>query len=171
MAGIVTADKKDSQEICFIPDNNYIGFIEKYRGPQETSGELVDSSGNVVGQHDGFQNYTIGQRKGLGAFGGPRFVLRIEPETRRVVIGTYDELGKTNLRADPVNWLSKPESSKFRCTAQIRYQHQAGACQVQINDDQTLSVEFDDPQFGVTPGQALVLYDNDQVLGGGWIMR
>ncbi len=169
-AGIATAEKKDSQEICFIPDNNYIGFIEKYRGPQETAGELVDTAGNVVGQHTGFQNYTIGQRKGLGAFGGPRFVLRIEPETKRVVIGSYEELGQKTLRADRVNWLITPEANSFRCTAQIRYQHQAAACSVSV-DDGNLSVEFDEPQYGVTPGQALVLYNEDKVIGGGWIMR
>ncbi len=170
-AGIATAEKKDSQEICFIPDNNYIGFIEKYRGSQETSGDLVDTQGNVVGHHDGYQNYTIGQRKGLGAFGGPRFVLEIKPETRQVVIGTYDQLGKSTLRADRLNWLIPPPANSFQCTAQIRYQHQAGTCQVNVHDDDTIAVTFDQPQFGVTPGQALVLYDQDQVIGGGWIMR
>lgn len=169
-AGIRTADKPDSQEICFIPDNNYSGFLERYRGPQETAGELVDTAGNVVGEHQGYQNYTIGQRKGLGAFGSPRFVVKIEPETKRVVIGTRDEMDRQELIADRLNWLVPDLPNQFRCKAQIRYSHPEADCEV-IRDDANdeLRVSFDDPQFGVAPGQAVVLYDNDRVLGGGWI--
>lgn len=170
-AGIKTANKPDSQEICFIPDNDYSRFINDFRGPQETAGELVDTAGNVVGQHAGYQNFTIGQRRGLGvAFGDPRFVVRIEPETRQVVIGTKEELGRQVVEADRVNWLKPNLSFPFQATAQIRYQNTPGACTVHQLEGDRIQVEFEEPQFGVAPGQALVLYDDDRVLGGGWIL-
>jgi tRNA-specific 2-thiouridylase len=169
-AGIRTADKPDSQEICFIPDNDYAAFLERYRGPQETAGELVDTAGNVVGRHAGYQHFTIGQRKGLGVtFGAPRFVVRIEPETRRVVIGTHDDLARTTLEADRANWLCEHVPVRLACTAQIRYQHRAAACMVDVEQADRFHVTFDEPQYGVAPGQAVVLYDGDRVLGGGWI--
>ncbi|MBX3444478.1 MAG: tRNA 2-thiouridine(34) synthase MnmA [Planctomyces sp.] len=169
-AGIQTADKPDSQEICFIPDNDYSGFLGRFRGPQETAGDIVDTAGRVLGQHQGYQSYTIGQRKGLGlAFGEPRYVVRIEPETRRVVIGTRDELGRRELTADRLNWLVDPPAAALRCTAQIRYQHTPAECTAEVIDKDRLQVTFDDPQFGIAPGQAVVLYDGDRVLGGGWI--
>lgn len=170
-AGIKTANKPDSQEICFIPDNDYQRFLNDFRGPQETAGELVDTAGNVVGHHSGYQNFTIGQRRGLGvAFGEPRFVVRIEPETRQVVIGTKEELGRSKVEADRVNWLKPDLEFPLRATAQIRYQHTPGACTVYQAEDHQIRVEFDHPQFGVAPGQALVVYDDDRVLGGGWIL-
>jgi tRNA-specific 2-thiouridylase len=170
-AGIQTADKPDSQEICFIPDNDYAGFLTRYRGAHETAGELVDTAGHVVGRHAGYERFTIGQRRGLGVtFGEPRFVTRIEPETKRVVVGTRDDLGRTTLEADRLNWLiDPPPAGPFRCTAQIRYQHTPAACEAEPLDDDRLRVTFDEPQYGVAPGQALVLYDGDRVLGGGWI--
>jgi tRNA-specific 2-thiouridylase len=170
-AGIRTADKPDSQEICFIPDNDYGRFLHDYRGPQETAGELVDTAGNVVGHHQGFQHFTIGQRRGLGVtFGEPRFVVRIEPQTRRVVIGSKEELGRRIVQADRLNWLSEEPKFPFRGTAQIRYQHQPGLCEVHLIDGNRLEAHFDEPQFGVAPGQALAIYDGDRVLGGGWIL-
>jgi len=169
-AGIQTANKPDSQEICFIPDNDYAGFITRYRGAQDTAGELVDTTGKVLGQHAGFQQFTIGQRKGLGvAFGEPRFVVRIEPETHRVVIGTKSDLGRSSLDANKLNWLVETPPTEVRCTAQIRYQHTPAACTATLTGDDQLHVEFDEPQMGVAPGQALVLYDADRVIGGGWI--
>ena len=169
-AGIRTAGKPDSQEICFIPDNDYAGFLEHYRGPQETAGELVDTAGNVVGRHGGYQQFTIGQRKGLGVtFGAPRFVVRIEPETRRVVIGTKEDLARTTLEAARANWLCEDLPDEFRGAAQIRYQHRAAACTVVRDGIDRFRVTFDEPQYGVAPGQAVVLYDGDRVLGGGWI--
>ena len=169
-AGLNTADKPDSQEICFIPDNDYKGFLTGYRGPQDTAGELVDTSGAVLGQHSGYERFTIGQRRGLGVtFGAPRFVVRIEPESRRVVVGSKEELGRHALEADRLNWLSEEPTGEFRCTAQIRYQHPPAACTAQLDGEDRLSVTFDDPQYGVAPGQAVVLYEGDRVLGGGWI--
>lgn len=169
-AGLRTANKPDSQEICFIPDNDYGAFLERYRGPQETAGEMVDTAGNVVGHHAGYQHFTIGQRKGLGVtFGSPRFVVRIEPESRRVVIGTREELGRRDLQANRLNWLTTEAPSQLRCTAQIRYQHAPAECTVEVTGDDSCRVEFDQPQFGIAPGQAVVFYDEDRVLGGGWI--
>lgn len=169
-AGLNTADKPDSQEICFIPDNDYAGFLERYRGHSDTAGELVDTAGTVVGRHEGYERFTIGQRRRLGVtFGEPRFVVRIEPETRRVVIGTHEELGRRTLTADRLNWLGPPPRPGQRCMAQIRYQHTPAACSATITGADSLTVEFDAPQYGVAPGQAVVLYEDDRVLGGGWI--
>ena len=169
-AGLRVADKPDSQEICFIPDNNYAGFLEKYRGEMKTSGELVDTAGNVVGQHPGYQNFTIGQRRGLGVtFGSPRYVVAIEPESRRVVIGRKEDLSRDRLQADRLNWLVDEVPARFTCTAKIRYRHTAAEAEVHVLDEDRLQVRFVEPQFGVAPGQAVVLYDNDRVLGGGWI--
>ncbi len=169
-AGLRVADKPDSQEICFIPDNDYVGFLHRYRGEFDTAGELVDTAGKVVGAHDGYENFTIGQRKRLGVtFGEPRFVVAIQPESRRVVIGRKEDLERTTLEADRLNWLAPSTPERFRCSAKIRYRHDAAECEVRLIDDDRLAVEFDSPQYGVTPGQALVLYDGDRVLGGGWI--
>jgi tRNA-specific 2-thiouridylase len=166
--GLRVADKPDSQEICFVPDNDYAGFLRRYRGEQETAGELVDTAGNVVGRHGGYERFTIGQRRGLGVtFGSPRFVVRIEPETKRVVLGTHEELGRRELDADRCNWQADVPPW-FRCQAQIRYQHRAAQAEVEQTAD-GFRVTFDEPQYGVAPGQACVLYDGDRVLGGGWI--
>ena len=168
--GLRVADKPDSQEICFIPDNDYVGFLDRYRGPQETAGEIVDTDGNVLGQHDGFQQFTVGQRKGLGlAFGTPRYVVAVEPTTRRVVIGMRDDLMEPTLEADRMNWLVDDVPARFACHAQIRSQHQAAAAEVEVHDEDRVRVFFTEPQFGVAPGQAVVLYDGDRILGGGWI--
>ncbi|SFJ01217.1 tRNA 2-thiouridine(34) synthase MnmA [Planctomicrobium piriforme] len=169
-AGIRTANKPDSQEICFIPDNDYGRFLNDYRGEQDTAGELVDTAGNVVGQHQGYQHFTIGQRRGLGVtFGEPRFVVRIEPDTHRVVLGNKQDLGRSTLEANRLNWLADV-TFPFRGTAQIRYQHTPGACEVTMVGEDRMQVTFDDPQFGVAPGQAVAIYDGDRILGGGWIL-
>lgn len=168
--GLRVADKPDSQEICFIPDNDYAGFIERYRGRQDTAGELVTTDGEVVGTHSGFERFTIGQRKGLGvAFGEPRFVVRIEPDTKRVVIGEKEDLARSELEADRLNWLVADMPRSFSCRAMIRYRHTAAEAVAELTDEDRLLVRFHDPQFGVAPGQAVVLYDGDRVLGGGWI--
>ena len=169
-AGIRTANKPDSQEICFIPDQDYAGFIRRHRGEHETAGELVDTAGNVVGRHAGYQNFTIGQRKGLGVtFGAPRFVVAIEPQTRRVVIGQREDLARTSLEADRLNWLAADLPARFRCQAKIRYRHELAESEAHIVSEDRLRVEFDEPQYGVAPGQAVVLYEGERVLGGGWI--
>ena len=169
-AGLRNAQKPDSQEICFIPDNDYAGFLKRYRGDFSTAGQFVDPNGKVLGQHPGYEQFTIGQRRGLGiAFGEPRFVIRIEPDTCRVVLGTLDDLASPGLVADRMNWLIPTPPAEFRCQAQIRYQHTPTMCHVRCTGDDRVEVEFDVPQLGVAPGQAVVLYAEDRVLGGGWI--
>ncbi|MDP7275354.1 MAG: tRNA 2-thiouridine(34) synthase MnmA [Planctomycetaceae bacterium] len=170
-AGIRVFDKPDSQEICFVPDNDYAAFLRRHRGELDTAGELVDTAGTVVGTHDGFERFTIGQRRGLGvAFGEPRYVVAIESRTRRVTIGTHDDLARDWLEADRLNWLAEKAGGEvLRCSAQIRYRHEAATAAVQQLDDDRVRVTFDQPQFGVAPGQAVVFYDDNRVLGGGWI--
>ena len=168
--GLRVADKPDSQEICFIPDNDYVGFLDRYRGHQDTAGELVDTAGNVLGHHQGYHQYTIGQRKRLGiTFGSPRYVVSVQPATRRVVIGTREDLMEPTLEASRLNWLIDDVPDRFSCHVQIRSQHEAAAAEVQLLDEDRVQVYFTEPQFGVAPGQAVVFYDGDRVMGGGWI--
>ena len=169
-AGLRVADKPDSQEICFVPDHDYAGFIRRHRGECDTAGELVDTAGNIVGRHSGFEQFTIGQRRGLGiGFGAPRYVVAVDAVSRQVVIGTREDLARRELEADRVNWLVDEVPAKFACTAKIRYLHTPAPAEVQCLEENRLRVTFADPQFGVAPGQAVVFYDGDRVLGGGWI--
>ena len=167
------ASKPDSQEICFVPDQDYAGFIRRYRGEIDTAGELVTTSGEVVGQHAGFEQFTIGQRKGLGvAFGTPRYVVEVRPESHQVVIGTREELNRAGLVAHRLNWLVDDLPDRLTCHAKIRYLHTPVEAEVVLDRAaDEFTVQFATPQFGVAPGQACVLYDNDRVLGGGWIQR
>jgi tRNA-specific 2-thiouridylase len=168
--GLRVAEKRDSQEICFVPSGRHDEFIRARADRPDTSGEIVTTSGEVVGKHDGIERFTVGQRRGLRiAFGEPRFVVRIEPDTRRVVIGEKHELARSELTANEVNWLVDAPAAPFRCTAQIRYNSPATAATVEFTTDCRIHVKFDDPRFGVAPGQAVVCYDGDRVLGGGWI--
>jgi tRNA-specific 2-thiouridylase len=168
--GLRVADKRDSQEICFVPDGDHAAFIRRRRGTMNTVGELVTVEGRVVGEHDGIEGFTIGQRKGLGiAFGEPRFVVRIEPDTNRVVIGTKADLARHELTAGRVNWLVDRPTAPFACQVKIRYNSRRVAATVTPQDGDRLHVAFDAPQIGVAPGQAVVCYEGDRVLGGGWI--
>ncbi len=168
-AGLRVATKPDSQEICFVPDNDYAGFLQRHRGVDNTAGDFVDPRGNVLGQHPGYERFTIGQRRGLGiTFGEPRFVIRIDADSRQVVLGTKAELACTGLDADRSNWHDQTLPDSFRCLAQIRYQHTAAAATVTRTTD-GFHIDFDDPQDGVAPGQAVVLYEGERILGGGWI--
>lgn len=174
--GLNVAEKKDSQEICFVTSGKHDEFVRRRRGDAidadggELAGEIVTTDGTVVGQHPGIERFTIGQRKGLGvAMGDPYFVVRIEPDTHRVVIGTKEELGRTELTASETNWLADPPQVPFRCEAQIRYNSRSQPATAAVLPGNRLKIEFDSPQNGVAPGQAVVCYDGDQVLGGGWI--
>jgi tRNA-specific 2-thiouridylase len=168
--GLRVADKKDSQEICFVPSGDYAAFVERHRPEQDTSGDLVTTGGEVVGQHPGIENLTIGQRKGLGvAFGEPRYVVRVEPDTRRVVIGQREELARTEFFAERTNWLADMPPGAFRCDVKIRYTCKPAAANVSLLPPGRMRVVADEPLFGVAPGQAAVCYDGDRVLGGGWI--
>ncbi len=168
--GLPVAEKKDSQEICFVPDGDYAAFVDRRLPDQDRSGEIVTTDGRVVGRHQGVERFTIGQRRGLGvALGQPYYVVRIDREKRQVVVGRHDELGRQELIADEANWLVDPPNTTFRCQAQIRYGSRPAAATVQPLDERRFRVQFDQPQFGVAPGQAVVCYAGDQVLGGGWI--
>ena len=171
--GLRVADKRDSQEICFVSSGDHADFVRRRSGDaahNETSGEIVTTDGAVVGRHEGIEAFTIGQRKGLGvALGEPRFVVRIEPDTRRVVIGARDELARSELFANRTNWLADEPTAPVRCLAQIRYNSKATPATVEPVSAGRIHVTFDEPQFGVAPGQAVVCYNGDQVLGGGWI--
>ncbi len=172
--GLDVAAKKDSQEICFVTRGRYDEFVRRRRAAggdgEDTSGEFVLADGAVVGRHDGIEGFTVGQRKGLGvAFGEPKFVLRIEPESRRVVLGDRNELDRDELTAAACNWLIDPADVPSRCEVQIRYNAPAAAASVELDGADRLHVRFDEPQFGVAPGQAAACYDGERLLGGGWI--
>jgi tRNA-uridine 2-sulfurtransferase len=174
--GLRVADKKDSQEICFVTRGRYDEFVRRRRENIDTAGELVATDGSVVGQHHGIESFTVGQRKGLGvAFGERKFVVRIEPESRRVVVGDRDELNRRELTARACNWLEmhcEQESVPRRCFAQIRYNAPAQRATLSVLPERRLHIAFDQPQFAITPGQAVVCYGadrNERVLGGGWI--
>jgi tRNA-specific 2-thiouridylase len=169
--GLRVAEKRDSQEICFVPSGRHDEFVRKRRAPAEdTSGEIVTSEGRVVGRHSGIEGFTIGQRKGLGvAMGEPYFVVQIDAATRRVVIGRRDQLACGRLTATQANWLVEPPAGPFRCEAQIRYNAAAAAATAEVLPGERLAVEFDEPRYGVAPGQAVVCYNGQRVLGGGWI--
>ncbi len=168
--GLNVAEKKDSQEICFVTSGHHGDFVRARQGNMSTAGDFVTSDGRVVGQHTGIENFTIGQRKGLGiALGEPRFVIKIDRQTRRVVLGKKEELGQSSLTARDTNWLVDPPQGRFPCRAQIRYNSSAQAASAEVLAGGRLAVHFDQPVDGVAPGQAVVCYDDERVLGGGWI--
>ena len=166
-------NKPDSQEICFVPNNDYAALVRRRTPEAFSDGTFVDSAGSELGKHQGYQQYTIGQRKGLGvAAGHPLYVLNILPESNRVVLGEKDQLLRTSLRANQINLLDEALSqgeNQIRCTAKIRYNSEPVAASAQRIGSDEIVVRFDEPQSAVTPGQAVVLYDGDVVLGGGWI--
>jgi len=173
---IRVADKGDSQEICFVPNGDYAAFIEAYFAEQgidtrQAQGEIVTTSGRKLGQHAGIHHYTVGQRKGLGiATGEPLYVIATEPESRRVIVGSNDELLRGRFTAREVNWISIAEpAGVVRAQVRIRNKHVPAAASVQALAGGRAEVRFDEPQRAVTPGQGAVFYDGDQVLGGGWI--
>jgi len=173
--GLRVAEKKDSQEICFVSRGRYDEFVRRRRDV-DTAGELVTTDGTVIGEHEGIESFTVGQRKGLGvALGDRKFVVRIEPETRRVVIGDRVDLDRRELTARDCNWLNinfEEASGTRRCYAQIRYNADAQAARMTMLPERRLHIEFDERQFAVTPGQAVVCYDaetNTRVIGGAWI--
>ncbi|QEG20531.1 tRNA 2-thiouridine(34) synthase MnmA [Mariniblastus fucicola] len=170
--GLNVAEKKDSQEICFVTSGKHDQFVRARRGTdsESTAGDIVTTSGKVVGQHPGIEGFTIGQRRGLGvAMGEPYFVVQIKPADKQVVIGPLSDLGCSELTASDTNWLVEPPQGSFRCLAQIRYNSSAWPAEAEVIEDGRLRVKFDEPQNGVAPGQAVVCYDDDRVLGGGWI--
>lgn len=167
------SDKPDSQEICFVPDQDYAGLIRR-RSPETMAGGVIrDTAGAVVGEHPGHQHFTIGQRRGVGvALGYPIYVVDKDSATNTVTVGPRQELACTRLTADQTNWLiDPPYDTPIRCTAKIRYNAQPVPATVRATADDELAIEFDELQYAVAPGQAVVCYDGDRVLGGGWIQE
>jgi tRNA-uridine 2-sulfurtransferase len=170
------ADKPESMELCFVPNGNYVQFIEAYsleRGSplSNASGEIVNEDGDVVGRHNGVHNFTIGQRKGLGfAAGKPYYVLAIDREKNRVVVGDDDALRSDLCEVESVNWISiaRPDAP-VRASVKIRHKHAPASATVEAIGENRARVTFDQPQRAITSGQGAIFYDNDRVLGGGWI--
>jgi tRNA-specific 2-thiouridylase len=172
----ILADKPDSQEICFVPGGDYKQFIDAYLHEQgeelpDTSGDLVTTSGEVVGQHAGIHNFTVGQRKGLGvATGSPLYVLELKGDKKQVVVGSGEELYTKTMRVKRINWISIERlDAPMRIQAKIRHRHEPAAATLETSGADEVLVTFDQPQRAVTPGQAAVFYDGDEVVGGGWI--
>ena len=175
--GLALAEKPDSQEICFVPGGDYKRFLDAYLEEQgealpDTSGQLVTSSGEVIGEHRGIHNFTVGQRKGLGvATGSPLYVIEIRGDSGQVVVGTSEELYCETLHAHRVNLIAVEDITEpMRVSVNIRHRHEGAPALLERTGDDELRVTFDKPQRAVTPGQAAVFYDGDVVVGGGWIV-
>jgi tRNA-specific 2-thiouridylase len=175
--GLKLAEKPDSQEICFIPDGDYKKFLTAYLAEQgqpmpQTAGEMVNPAGEVIGQHQGIFNFTVGQRKGLGVSSPtPLYVLKIDPASHRVTIGADEELATRTLRARRLNWISIPELREpMRVRVKIRNRHEPAWAELKPAGNGEVEAAFDEAQRAVTPGQAAVFYEGDEVVGGGWIV-
>jgi tRNA-specific 2-thiouridylase len=172
------ADKPDSQEICFVPTGSYRQFIDAYlaeqqRQPESMPGEVVSADGSVLGEHTGIQNFTVGQRKGLGmAVGAPLYVIALDPKKNRVVVGEDRDLFRSRFQVRDVNWI-RPLAAGDAVDAhvKIRHNHPGAPARVEAHENGQTSVEFLEPQRAITPGQAAVFYDGDEVVGGGWISQ
>ena len=175
--GLALAEKPDSQEICFIPGGDYKQFLTAYleeQGEQfpESAGQLVASTGEIIGRHDGISNFTVGQRKGLGVSSPtPLYVLKIDPASHRVTVGADAELATRTLRANRLNWIGIPAlTTPMRVRAKIRHRHEPAWATLELAGLDEVIATFDEPQRAVTPGQSAVFYDGDEVVGGGWIV-
>jgi tRNA-specific 2-thiouridylase len=168
--GLPVAEKHDSHEICFVPDGDQAAFVERYSGGP-APGAITDVAGRVIGRHDGVHRFTVGQRKGLGLSSPiPLYVVGIDAEAATVTVGPREALRRTQLTASGVNWMSGiVPAAGTRVTAQIRYRHREAAATLSPLDDGRAALTFDEPQTAIAPGQAVVFYDGDVVVGGGWI--
>jgi tRNA-specific 2-thiouridylase len=168
--GLPVSEKPDSHEICFVPDGDHAAFLERH-GAVVPAGEIRGVDGEVVGRHDGVHRFTVGQRKGLGLSSTVRlYVVGIDAAAQTVTVGPRAALERLSLRASGVNWIAgTPPAPGTRVTAQIRYRHREAAATLQPGEGSTVEVTFDEPQHAIAPGQAVVFYDDDSVVGGGWI--
>ena len=172
--GLKVADKADSQEICFVPGNDYKAFLRSHLGENEFHrGEIYDVDGNFVGEHDGIELFTIGQRKGLpGGLSRPRYVVDLDAETNRVIVGDVDDLVCDEFEIDRTNWIARDlPNHDVEVAVKIRYSHPGTAATVVPSGNGRAHIHLREPQRAVTPGQAAVIYDGDVVVGGGWICR
>ncbi|MEP7116033.1 MAG: tRNA 2-thiouridine(34) synthase MnmA [Acidobacteriota bacterium] len=169
--GLAVAEKPDSQEICFVPDGDYAAFLERAEPALVSPGAIVNQQGDTMGTHGGVHRFTVGQRKGLGLSAGvPLYVVAIDADAKSVTVGPRAALDRRTLTASQVNWISGAAPAGWLAvTAQIRHRHRAAAARVRALDDGRAEVEFDEPQTAVSPGQAVVFYDGDEVVGGAWI--
>ena len=169
--GFVNKDKKDSQDICFVPDGDYASMIKRYRKKDYPKGDFVDLQGNVLGTHEGIINYTIGQRRGLGIPADRRlYVKRLDTVNNRVILADDEDLFDREVQVREFNWITgEAPKEPFRCLTKIRYRHKEQPATVTVSDDGMAKIIFDEPQRAITPGQSAVLYDGEIVLGGGII--
>ncbi len=173
------AEKKESQEICFVPDGNYAGFIDRYLDAENATdrlpgaGEIVDTTGRVIGRHEGIHRYTIGQRRGIGiADERPLYVISIDAAKNRVTAGSSEDLLSSEFTVARVNWIALDDPKEpVRAEVRVRYRHTAAAATITSLPNQRARIVFDEPQRAITPGQASVFYRGDEVIGGGWIVK
>ncbi len=178
-ANLYTAEKAESQEICFVPDGKYSEFIDLYLDHENRSaelpqsGEIVSANGEVIGSHSGIHRYTIGQRRGLGiAHEKPLYVLQIERAKNQIIVGEADELDAIEFIAKGVNWVAFDEPAmEVRAEVKIRYRHDPAPAAIYALPDSRARIVFDEPQRAITPGQAAIFYNGEEVVGGGWISR
>lgn len=176
---LAVAEKAESQEICFVPDGNYAGFIDRYLEAENRSdrlpgeGDIVGTDGETLSKHDGIHRYTIGQRRGIGiASHQPLYVVSIDAQENRVVVGSQEELLSKEFVAAGVNWIAFDEPNDPVCAeVRVRYRHTAAAARITPLENNRARILFDDPQRAITPGQATVFYRDDEVVGGGWITK
>jgi tRNA-specific 2-thiouridylase len=178
-SGLAVAEKAESQEICFVPDGDYAGFIDRYldaenrAGEAPAAGEIVDTHGRTVGEHGGVHRYTVGQRRGLGISAErPLYVVQIDATRNRVVVGGDEDLLSREFTAAGTNWIAFDEPTEpVRAEVRVRYRHEAATATVEMTGQARARVVFDEPQRAITPGQATVFYRGEEVLGGGWIAK
>jgi tRNA-specific 2-thiouridylase len=177
--GLAVADKKESQEICFVPDGDYAGFIDRYLEAENAvsrlpgSGEIVDTCGQVIGRHEGIHRYTVGQRRGIGiADERPLYVISLEAGKNRVMVGSQEELLSREFTAAGVNWIALEDGNEpVQAEVRVRYRHNPALAKITPKENYRVHVVFDEAQRAITPGQATVFYRGDEVLGGGWIVK
>lgn len=171
--GLKVADKVDSQEICFVPGNDYKAFLRGHLGEKEFHrGGIYDTAGNFIAEHEGIEMFTIGQRKGLpGGSPRPRYVVDIDPEFSRVIIGDEEDLVREEFEVDRVNWLIDQPKAPIPISAKIRYAHAGAEAAIESLPNNRARIRLSTPQRAITPGQAAVFYDGDRVIAGGWIVR
>ncbi len=169
--GLVPHDHGESQDLCFVPDGDYAQFIARRHPELCRSGEIVDQDGRCLGQHSGYFRYTIGQRRGLGLGGGPWYVTDVIATENKVVVGRCDDLLSQDVRVKEVNWICRPPASGtiLAATVQLRYNMQPVPAQVVVGPGDEVAIRLNEPVAAVTPGQAAVIYEGNQVLAGGWI--